>query len=67
MGCDRARWSDKPVKNPKRLFCKSAVKLSSWYEELKVANSAFYNVGWQRRAGQGYQRCHCAYCHLRLR
>jgi hypothetical protein len=32
-------------------FFKSAIKvLSSWYVELEVANSAFYNVGWQRRA-----------------
>jgi hypothetical protein len=42
-------------------FFKSSIKvLSSWYEELKVANSAFHNVGWQRRAVQGHQRCHCA-------
>jgi hypothetical protein len=32
------------------IFFKSDVKaLSSWYEELKVANSAFHNVGWQRQ------------------
>jgi hypothetical protein len=38
------------------------IVLSSWYEELKVTNSAFYNVGWQRRAVQGhrYRRSHCA-------
>jgi hypothetical protein len=43
------------------LFFKSDIKvLSSWYEELKIANSAFHNVGWQRQAVQGHRRCHCA-------
>jgi hypothetical protein len=42
-------------------FFKSAVKvLSSWYEELKVANSAFHSVGWQRQTVRGHGRCHCA-------
>jgi hypothetical protein len=32
-------------------FLNKAVKvLSSWYEELKVANSAFHNFGWLHRA-----------------
>jgi hypothetical protein len=42
-----------------QFFFKSAV-LSSWYEELKIANSAFHDVDWQRRAVQGHLRCHCA-------
>jgi hypothetical protein len=36
-----------------KMFGQAAVKvLSSWYEELKVANSAFHNVGWQRQASR---------------
>jgi hypothetical protein len=31
-------------------FFKSAVRVwSNWYEQLKVANSAFQSAGWQRR------------------
>jgi hypothetical protein len=40
-------------------------QLSKCCEELKVANSAFHDVGWHcwlRRAVQGHRRCH-----LRLR
>jgi hypothetical protein len=55
------------VTNKRVIFFKSAVKvLSNCYEELrKIANSAFRNVGWQRRAIQGYRRCQCANCRLR--